>query len=351
MAKNKIKELSLVSKAFIALGILLVIALGITFLNYYLKYYGSNVTGKKQYLYIRTGSDFKDVMDSIKSNDLVKDTTSFLWAAENMDYSTKVKSGRYRLEKGMSNRKLINMLKSGNQDPVTLRIQNIRLKENLAGFVSKKIEADSSSIIHLIDSAEFISKYGFNKDNIYTMFIPNSYEVYWDISPIGFFERMHDEYEKFWTADRRTKAAQIGLSRMQVSTLAAVVDAEALHDSEMPTIAGLYMNRYKRGIPLQADPTVIFAAKDFTIRRVLNKHLALNSPYNTYMYKGLPPGPIMMPSINAIDAVLNYSKHDYIFMCAKEDFSGYHNFAVTKAEHDKNARKFQEALDKLNIKK
>ena len=351
MTKKKLNKLSLIAKAFILLGVVLIISLGITFWNYFLQYYGPNVTDKKEYLYIRTGSDFNAVMDTINSNDILKDTTTFKWSAENMDYIKNVKPGRYRLEKGMSNRHLINMLKSGDQEEVTLRFQNIRLKENFAGFISRQIETDSLSMISLLDSNEFISKYGFNRENVYTMFIPNSYDLYWNTPADKLFSRMYDEYQKFWTDERKAKAEEIGLSRIQVSILASIVDAEALNDSEMPTIAGLYMNRYKRGIPLQADPTVIFAAKDFTISRVLNKHLILNSPYNTYLNTGLPPGPIMMPSINAIDAVLNYEKHNYLYMCAKEDFSGYHNFAETGKEHEENARRFQEALNKRNIKK
>jgi UPF0755 protein len=251
----------------------------------------------------------------------------------------------------MSNRRLINMLKAGNQEPVQLKFKNHRLKKNMAAYIATQLEADSASIMSLLDSAEFVSKYGFTTDNVYSLFIPNSYEFYWNTSAKQFVERMHKEYQKFWTPARLAKAEKIGLSKTEVSTLAAIVDAEALNDSEMPTIAGLYMNRYKSGIKLQADPTVIFANQDFTIRRVLNRHLRKDSPYNTYVYKGLPPGPIMMPSINAIDAVLNHKKHKFIFMCAKEDFSGYHNFAVTQAEHQANARRFQRALNERNIKK
>jgi len=268
-----------------------------------------------------------------------------------MDYPVKVKAGRYRLTKDMGNRSLINMLKAGNQEPVRISFQNVRLKHTLAGMISKKIESDSASISQLLDSAAFVEKYGFNTDNVYTMFIPNSYEIYWNSDPEKFFLRMHDEYLKFWNADRKAKAAAINLSQTEVSILASIVDSEALNDSEMPRIAGLYMNRLRKGMRLEADPTVIFAANDFTIRRVLNKHLRINSPYNTYANAGLPPGPITMPSINAIDAVLNYEKHDYIYMCAKEDFSGYHNYASNLIQHLQNARKFQEALNKRNIKK
>ncbi len=351
MMAQKSKSISFKAKVLYALVALIIIVLAGTGVNYYLKYFKPNVTGNKDYLYIPTGSDFQDVYSIISSENILKDTLSFLNAAQNMDYPVKVKPGRYRLSKDMSNRSLINMLKAGNQEPVKISFQNVRLKQTLAGMISKKIESDSASISQLLDSAAFVEKYGFTTDNVYTMFIPNSYEIYWNSNPEKFFLRMHDEYLKFWNADRKAKTAAINLSQAEVSILASIVDSEALNDSEMPRIAGLYMNRLHKGMRLEADPTVIFAANDFTIRRVLNKHLIINSPYNTYLNKGLPPGPITMPSINAIDAVLNYEKHDYIYMCAKEDFSGYHNYASNLNEHLKNARKFQQALNARNIKK
>ena len=351
MTTSKTNKLSFKSRVLIALGILFIVMLSGTAFNYYMKYFGPNLTDNTKYLYIKTGSDFNDVFETIKKDGIVKDSVSFRNAANNMDYPGSVKPGRYRLTQGMSNRSFINMLKAGNQEPVKIAFQNVRLKGTLAGMVAKKLETDSASISSLLDSASFVEKYGFNTDNIYTMFIPNSYEVYWNTSAEKFFLRMYDEYEKFWTAERKAKAEKIGLTPIKVSILASIVDGEALMDKEMPIIAGLYMNRLKKGMRLEADPTVIFAANDFTIRRVLNKHLRISSPYNTYMHTGLPPGPIGMPSINAIDAVLNYSSHNYIYMCAKEDFSGYHNFATTMAEHSKNARKFQQALNERNIKK
>lgn len=351
MTAETSKKFSFNTKILIALGILFVIMLGGTVFNYYLKYFGPNVTDNTEYLYIKTGSGFDEVYDTLKKDGIVKDSISFLNAAKNMDYPLSVKPGKYRLIKGMSNRSFINMLKSGNQEPVKISFQNVRLKQNLAGMVAKKLETDSASIGSLLDSAAFVEKFGFTTDNVYTMFIPNSYEVYWNTSAEKFFTRMYDEYKKFWTPERKSKAEKIGLTPAEVSTLASIVDGEALMDKEMPVIAGLYMNRLKKGMRLEADPTVIFAANDFSIRRVLNKHLRINSPYNTYMNTGLPPGPIGMPSINAIDAVLNYSSHNYIYMCAKEDFSGYHNFAITLAEHSRNARKFQQALNERNIKK
>lgn len=343
--------MSFKSKLLFALSAIFILILGGTAINYYLNYFKPNISGSQEYLFIKTGSDFNDVYTTVKSKNLVKDTISFLDAAKNMDYPGKVKPGRYRLEKGMSNRAFINMLKAGNQEAVKISFQNVRLKHTLAGMISKKLECDSASISKLLDSAAFVQKFGFNTDNVYTMFIPNSYEIYWNTDAERFFTRMQQEYVKFWNAERKAKATQLKMSPVEVSILASIVDGEALNDKEMPKIAGLYMNRLIKGMRLEADPTVIFAANDFTIRRVLNKHLRINSPYNTYLNQGLPPGPISMPSINAIDAVLNYEKHDYIYMCAKEDFSGYHNYASTLSQHLINAKKFQEALNQRNIKK
>jgi UPF0755 protein len=304
MIAKKTNTGSFKSKLWITIGILIVLLLGGTAFNYYMTYFSPNVTAKQEYLYISTGSDFDAVYTTIKEGEMVKDTSSFLSAAVNMDYPQKVKAGKYRMTEGMNNRSLINMLKAGNQEPVKIAFHNVRLKTTLAGMISKKLESDSASISKLLDSADFVKKYGFNTENVYTMFIPNSYELYWNTSAEKFFERMHSEYQKFWNADRKAKAEQIGFTPIEVSILAAIVDGEALHDQEMPVIAGLYMNRIKRGMRLEADPTVIFAAQDFTIRRVLNKHLRIDSPYNTYLKAGLPPGPISMPSIKAIDAVL-----------------------------------------------
>ena len=338
-------------KFIIALVVIVVIALAGTGIFYYLRLFGPNVSDKQEFLYIHTGADFDEVYKTIRDQGVVKDTTTFMWAAHNMKYINRVKPGKYRLKPSMSNRNFINMLKAGNQEAVTLSFHNLRLKEQFAGFVSKKLEPDSISFLRLLDSAKFAEEHGFTTDNIYTVFIPNSYQFYWNTTPEKFFKRMYANYEKFWTPERKQKAAALNLSQVQVSVLASIVDAEALHDDEMPAIAGLYLNRLKKGMKLQADPTVIFAMNDFTIKRVLNRYLVKDSPYNTYLYTGLPPGPIMMPSVNAINSVLDYKKSDYIYMCAKEDFSGYHNFADNEAEHRVNAKKFQQALNERNIKR
>jgi UPF0755 protein len=351
MSKKTTAKGGTLRKFIIALVIILVIALGITGLNYYSKYFSPNVTDNKEYLYIRTGATFKDVYDTIQKDGMVKDTGSFYWAAQNMNYADRVKAGRYRLREGMSNRRLINMLASGAQDPVSFSFHDLRTKELFAGYVSKKLEPDSLQMLHMLDSDAFVKQYGFDTDNVYTMFLPNTYQLYWNTTPEHFFKRMHASYEKFWNGDRRAQALADNMTPIQVTILASIVDAEALHDDEMPTIAGLYINRLNKGMKLESDPTIIFALHDFTIHRVLSKDLQVNSPYNTYMHTGLPPGPVMMPSTAAIDAVLNYRKSDYLYMCAKEDFSGYHNFATNMADHLANAHKYQEALNQRNIKR
>jgi UPF0755 protein len=351
MAKEKTSKGGVVKKFIIALAVLFVIALGITCFIYYLDYFGPNVTANQDYLYIHTGATYDDVYKTIRDEKIVKDSTTFNWAAGNMKYAGRVKAGKYRLHAGMSNRRLINMLASGAQEPVTLSFHTMRLKQQFAGFVGKKLEPDSAAIINLLDSADFVKQYGFTTDDVYAVFIPNTYQFYWNTSPEKFFKRMYANYQKFWTPERKQQAADINLSPVQVSILASIVDAEALHDDEMPTIAGLYLNRLKIGMKLESDPTIIFAKNDFTIHRVLNRDLSVNSPYNTYVHTGLPPGPVMMPSVNALNSVLNYRKSGFLYMCAKADFSGYHAFATNVADHNINAQKFREALNKRHIER
>ncbi|MDB4924256.1 endolytic transglycosylase MltG [Mucilaginibacter sp.] len=351
MTKQKTSSGGTFRKFIIALIVLVVIGLGGTLIFYYLRYFGPNVTGKEEYLYIHTGENFDDVYKTIRDKGIVKDTTTFSWTAHNMKYVGRVKPGKYRLHKGMSNRKLIRMLQLGEQEQVELSFHVFRTKEQFVAFVSKKLEADSLTLLHYLDSAKFVQEYGFNTDNAFVMIMPDTYQLYWNVSPEKFFKRMYSHYENFWTPERKQQAAAIGFSQPQVSILASIVDAEAVYDDEMPTIAGLYLNRLHKGMKLESDPTVIFAMQDFSIHRVLNKQLRVISPYNTYLHTGLPPGPIMMPSVNAVKAVLNYQKNNYLYMVAKEDFSNRHNFATNVAEHNINANKFRKALDEHNIKK
>ncbi|WP_219225329.1 endolytic transglycosylase MltG [Pedobacter antarcticus] len=335
---------------FIFAGLLIILAIaGFYGIKFYRVYFAPNVSENGTFLYVHTGANIDQVFQEIRDKDLLKDVGTFSQAAAQMDLAERLKPGRYKLTKGMNNRTLINTIKSGNQTPVALKFQNIRKKDDFAGYLSRTFEADSLEFIKVLDSAALIEKYGFTPDNSYTMFIPNTYEMYWNTTPLEFFDRMQKEYTKFWTPERKQKASALNLTPQQVTILASIVDGEAIFDKEMPTIAGLYLNRLNKGILLQADPTVIFANNDFTVKRVTNALLRVDSKYNTYKYAGLPPGPIMMPSIKAIDAVLSPEKNNYIYMCAKEDFSGYHAFAETKEQHEINANKYRQALNKRNI--
>ena len=320
----------------------------------YKKINSPNITINKKdnkNLYIPTGSNFDDLLSIIKNKGLIIDIESFKWMAEKKKYINKVKPGKYKLRDGMSNNEFVNLLRSGNQEPVKVTFNNVRTIEQLAGKVSVNLETDSSQIDNLLKNSEFIKKYGFNKNTIISLFIPNTYEFYWNTSAEEFVSRMAVEYKKFWNEDRKIKAKKLHLSQSEVATLASIVQQETLKSDEKPRVAGVYINRIRKGIPLQADPTVIFAIGNFGIKRVLRKYLKYDSPYNTYLYKGLPPGPICIPNQSSIDAVLNYEKHRYIYFCAKEDFSGYHNFAKTLSQHNANARKYQRALNRRRIYK
>ncbi|MBL4654425.1 MAG: endolytic transglycosylase MltG, partial [Bacteroidia bacterium] len=260
----------------------------------------------------------------------------------------KVKSGKYLIYNGVNNWDLVNLLRSGEQKPVRVVLNNIRLKEDLCREVGKQIEADSTVLLSMLNDKYYLRKYSLTTESVMSIFIPNSYEFYWTTSPEQFFERMTKEYKKFWTTQRKKKAELIGFTPLEVSVMASIVQKETAKNDEKARIAGVYMNRYKKDWKLQADPTVIFAVQDFTIRRILKQHLKFDSPYNTYIYTGLPPGPICAPSISSIDAVLNYEDHNYMYFCAKEDFSGYHNFAKTYSQHKVNARKYRKAFKNRN---
>ncbi len=337
----------------VLIGILL-IGGGIIGSKYYKLVYRANVDlGNKEtaYLYIPTNSTFSDVKRILYKDALISDKASFEWLCEKKGYNVNVKSGRYLLRNHMNNNELINLLRSGKQEPVKLTFNNVRTKEQLVSIVSHLLEADSASLLSLLDNNEFLKKYKLNSDNVLCIFIPNTYEIFWDTPAEKFFKKMYNEYEKFWNKSRTQKAADMGLKPSEVIIMASIVYQETKKKDEMPRIAGVYMNRINRGIPLQADPTVIYAIGDFSIKRVLTSQTEIESPYNTYKHRGLPPGPICLPEAFVIDKVLDYEKHDYIFFCAKEDFSGYHNFAETAAQHAQNAQKYHNALNKLKIKK
>ena len=308
--------------------------------------------GDRAYIRIPEGASFEQVMDSIDKKNVIIDKLSFRFMAKLMDYPKLIKAGHYELKNGYTNRQLISDLRAGRQSPVKLTFTNIRVKNDLTKKLSEDLVATQSELDSLLSDKDYVQKLGFDTTTVLTMFIPNTYELYWNTKADDLIKRMKKEYDTFWTDSRLEKAKALDLTKTEVSTLASIVQAEqAQHPDERPRIAGVYLNRLERGIPLQADPTVVYAVGDFTIRRVLNVHLQTDSPYNTYKNKGLPPGPINLPSISSIDAVLNPEFHDYIYFCAKEDFSGYHSFARTQSEHLQNARRYQNALNQRNILK
>lgn len=319
----------------------------------YLQFYKPNVRielqKKQSFLFINTGANFEQVLNTLTQQKYLQDVKSFQWMADKMNYTTHIKPGKYLLKDGMSNRELLTMLRAGQQTPVRIIFHNVRFKSDLAAYVSAQIEADNNSILSLLNSDVYLGQYGFNSQTITAIFIPNTYEMYWNTSAEQFIKKMHSEYKKFWNNSRMNKCTRIGMSQIEVSILASIIEEETQKNAEKPIMAGVYINRLNKRMPLQADPTVRFAFGDFSIKRILTKHLTTDSPYNTYKYQGLPPGPICVPSIASIDAVLNYQRHDYIYFCAKEDFSGSHNFARTLDQHNRNAQKYQRALSIARI--
>lgn len=305
--------------------------------------------GERAIIYIPEGASYDQAMDSVKSDLKIRNHKVLEWVAKKKNYPSLVKPGRYVIDKGLSYNNLINILRSGRQTSVKITFNNIRTLNDLAGKVGGQIEADSSQIISFLSDPENYKNDGFTRENVISVFIPNTYELLWNTGASRLYTRMLKEYRKFWNKDRLKKAEEIKLSPVEVAILASIIDDEVAKPDEKPRIAGVYLNRLKRGIPLQACPTIKFALNDFTITRVLYKHLQTDSPYNTYKHSGFPPGPIGGPTVEGIDAVLNAEKHDYLFFAAKADFSGYHNFSRTLSEHNRYAALYQRELNKKKI--
>jgi UPF0755 protein len=313
--------------------------------------FGVSIRSEKnnQVIYIPTGAEYEQVIDSLESKLIIKNPKILDWVANKKNYPARIKPGRYVIDSDLSYIGLINLLRAGRQKPVKLTFNNVRTLNQLAGKIGSQIEADSSEIISFLsDDSNFISD-GFKKENIISLFIPNTYEMYWNTDTKGLYLRMLKEYRLFWNDQRLAKAKEKNLDPKEVAILASIIDDEVAKPDEKSRIAGVYLNRLKRGIPLQACPTIKFALNDFTITRVLYKHLQTDSPYNTYKHRGFPPGPIGCPSIDGIDAVLNAEHHDYMYFAAKADFSGYHNFSRTLAEHNHYAALYQRELNKRKI--
>jgi len=303
------------------------------------------VDQQSRFIYIPSDASFKDVQNTLYNENYVNDLVAFSFLAKLMDYDKYIKPGRYLLESNMSNRDAIRYLRSGKQEPINITFNNVRLLTDLPPKICANIELNPDTFDLKLEDTTLWSKYGFDEYTFKCMFIPNTYQVFWTITSKELIDRMSYEYNSFWDVERKAKADSIGLTLVEVSILASIVQAECKMMDEAPIIAGLYLNRLHRNYRLQADPTIVYANGDFTIKRVLNTHKEIDSPFNTYKYSGLPPGPINAPEIRYLDAVLNYSKHKYLYMCAKEDFSGYHSFATNLQQHLKNARRYQRALN------
>lgn len=298
------------------------------------------------FLYIPTGATFDDVVRILDSLQILKNIESFKEVAAQMNYAKPaMRAGRFKIEVGWNNKSLVQHLRSGEQAPVKLVLNNERLLEDVAQKVARFIESDSASLMALFQNDTYLADLGYNQQTLMALFIPNTYEFFWNTSPEQFMERMIREHDAFWSKnDRKAKADSLNLSLSEVYTLASIVERETNQNTEKQRMAGVYLNRLRINMLLQADPTCVFATRDFGAKRVLDYHKFFDSPYNTYLYVGLPPGPISMASIPSLDAVLNYEKHDYLYFCAKPDGSGFHTFAKTLAQHNVNAALYRESL-------
>ena len=306
------------------------------------------INADDKFIIIEENTDFNELIKKLEDDTLINDILSFSFLSKLMEYQENIKIGAYKVKMNMSNYEMITMLRSGNQTPIKLTFSYARKIEDLAEKITTKLKMSKDDLLNYLN--ENINNYnGFKKTDIISIFLPDTYEVYWNISPEKLTNKMYSEYKKFWNEERLSKLDKINLNQKEAIVLASIVASESRMLDEADRIAGLYINRLNRNMRLQADPTLIFAANDFTIRRVLNKHKKIKSPYNTYIHRGLPPGPIRLASKKYIDAVLNYEKHNYIYMCAKEDFSGYHAFATNLSDHNRNAKKFQIALNMRKI--
>lgn len=341
MKKKKSNKLTTILVAIIAIMALAV---------YYFFFSSMLSTPENRYIYIDDDDNIDSVYAKLEPVTSGHAMIGFKTLVGLSAYADNVRTGRYEIEKGNGAFAVFRKMKNGLQASVSLTIPTVRTIDRLAGAISKKMMIDSVALNKALTDTATCAKYGYTPETIICMFIPNTYDFYWNTPLEKFLNKMDKESKRFWDFGRTQKAESMGLTKEEVMTLASIVDEETANDAEKPMIAGMYYNRLKAGMPLQADPTIKFALKDFDIRRIYNNMLSVKSPYNTYRNTGLPPGPIRVPSVAGIDAVLNHVHHDYLYMCAKEDFSGTHNFAATYSEHLENAAKYSEALNKRGIK-
>lgn len=342
--KKKTKRLIITVTALIAgIGLLCTGALG------YL-WFGPQFHPKSTaYVYIDTDDTIDSICNKVEKAGNPRLFIGFHWMARYRHYEQHIHTGRYAIRKNENVYHVLSRLLRGYQEPMNLVVGSVRHLDRLARNVGRQLMADSTAIAYALNDSTHIASLGYDRQTLPALFIPDTYEVYWDMSAEDFLKRMAQEHERFWNSDRRRKAQDLGMTPVEVATLASIVEEETNNKAEKPIVAGLYLNRLKRGMPLQADPTIRFAVGDLGRQRVTYADLSLESPYNTYLHTGLPPGPIRIPTPEGLDAVLDYTRHNYLYMCAKEDFSGRHNFASNYAEHLRNARRYQQALNKRKI--
>jgi UPF0755 protein len=302
--------------------------------------------GDSKYFYVRTNSTYNNVLDGLEEQGIIRNRNSFNWVARQLDYPSRVKAGRYRITRGMSNFDIARMLRSGKQSPVDLVINKIRTKDDFVRKISNNLEADSGVLRSLMSDPVYLRQFGLDTNTVMCAVVPDTYEFYWNTGAEAVFKKLEKAREAFWTPEKKEKAAKLGLSLNEVTILGSIVEEETNKNDEKPLIASVYLNRYRKGMRLQADPTVKFALQDFGLKRIRETHTQYDSPYNTYRYEGLPPGPICTPSEKTLNAVLNTPETDYLYFCARSDFSGYHAFAATYADHLVNARLYQAELNK-----
>ncbi|RPE05628.1 endolytic transglycosylase MltG [Chitinophaga lutea] len=306
--------------------------------------------GDKKYFYVPTGSSYDDVLKGLEEQGIVRSVSTFNVVARRLDYPARVKAGRYEIKKGMGNLEIVRILRSGRQSPVKLVINKLRLKEDFIRLVSTNLEADSAAMKAILEDGVYLRQFGLDTNTVMCAILPNTYEFYWNTNAGKVFDKIESAYENFWTDERQAKAAKLGLRPTEVTVLASIVEEETNKHDEKPAIASVYLNRLRQGMKLGADPTVKFAMKNFALKRIWGSYLEFDSPYNTYRYSGLPPGPICTPSAKSIDAVLTPADTEYLYFCARADFSGYHAFASTYKEHLENAKEYQKALNARGVK-
>ncbi len=348
--KKQMKKRGFITKIIIYTILMLSVVVGFIFYQKYTEFFNPNVpaTLEEEYVYIPTGASFEDVVNILVEHHFIMDEASFVKAAEKMNYKKKVmRAGRFKITPNWSNVGLIRHLRSGKQAPVKVILNNERLPKDVAGKIASFVEFDSLALWNLFEDTTYLHSIGYSKETLISLFIPNTYEFFWNVTPKDLMTRMIKENKIFWQKKKRLEKAQkLQLTPAQVYTLASIIEKETNQNSEKRRMAGVYLNRLKKGMPLQADPTCVFATGDFETKRVTNYHLQFESPYNTYLHAGLPPGPISMASIASIDAVLDAEKHDYIFFVAKGDGSGLHVFAKTLRGHNQNIAAYKRNLRK-----